>query len=171
LLRRRLLAEGQLDGLYVSSLKRAIETARAAPEHLLGRARILKSLSEIDCGIVDGLPIVDVRQHYPEFWLENEAQVSQDFSWPGGETYRTFRRRVLRVVNAIARIHAGKRVLVVTHAGVINQVLGSITGQSAARWESPRPRHASITRVTWGAGGGFVSCFDDCTHLETGVLA
>ena len=72
------------------------------------------------------MPISEVQQRYPKLWEENEAQQNENFSWPDGETYRRFRRRVLRVVNAIARRHEGQRVLVVTHAGVINQVLGTL---------------------------------------------
>lgn len=167
LLRRRLADEHDLAAMYVSPRKRALDTAEAAPEHLRGCARILESLAEIDCGTVDGFPIDDVRRQYPELWLENEAQTNEDFSWPGGETYRRFRRRVMRAVEAIACRHMRQRVLVVTHAGVINQVLGTITGQSAAKWESPRPRNTSITRVIWGNYGGSIACFDDCSHLDT----
>jgi broad specificity phosphatase PhoE len=167
LLRRRLASERRLDGLYVSPLRRAIETAEAAPENLRPYTRMLKSLAEIDCGDLEGFPLAAVRMEYPDAWLMNEAQSNEDFAWPGGETYRVFRKRVLRAVEAIARIHKGQRVLLVTHAGVINQVLGSIMGQSAARWEYPRPRNASITSVMWGGGQPSIACFDDCTHLET----
>jgi broad specificity phosphatase PhoE len=72
----------------------------------------------------------------------------------------------MRAVRAIARQHMGQRVLVVTHAGVINQVIGSITGASAAKWETPRPRNTSITHVLWGNSGASIVCFDDCSHLE-----
>ena len=166
LLRRRLIDEAHLDAICVSPLRRALETAEAAPDHLHDSVRILRSLAEIHCGDVDGLPISEVQQRYPEVWVQNAAQTDEDFCWPGGETYRRFRRRVLRVVKAIAQMHMGQRVLIVTHAGVINQVVGSITGQSAAQWEFPRPRHTSVTRVLWGTHGGSVACFDDCSHLE-----
>jgi broad specificity phosphatase PhoE len=171
LLRRRLILERPLDAVYVSPLSRALDTAQAVPEHIRASIRILKSLAEIDCGTVDGFPIDDVRQHYPELWRENEAQNNEGFSWPGGETYANFRRRVVRAVKAIARLHMGQRVLVITHAGVINQVMGSIIGQSAAKWESPRPRNTSITRVIWGNYGGSIACFDDCSHLDTSHIA
>ena len=168
--RRLLEGESQLNAMYVSPLRRAVQTAAAAPERLRASIRILRSLAEIDCGTLDGMPISEVKHQYRELWLQNEAQQDENFSWPGGETYVYFRRRVLRAVNTIARAHGGNKVLIVTHAGVINQVLGTIAGQSAARWETPRPRNASVTRVLWGSGGGSVVSFDDCSHLEDGVL-
>ena len=171
LLRRRLIAEGPLDALYVSPRERALRTADAAPPALRRSARILKSLAEIDCGTADGLPIEYVRRHYPEAWRQNEAQTDENFAWPNGESYRRFRKRVLRVVDAIAGLHAGQRVLIVTHAGVINQVLGSIAGQSAARWVSPRPRNTSLTSVLWGKQIRSVTRYNDCSHLEVEALA
>lgn len=165
-LRRRLAAEPLFDILYTSPLRRALDTAEAAPATLAPSMRVLKSFAEIDCGLLDGVPIDDVRQRYPELWRRNEAQTDDDFAWPGGESYRRFRRRVLRAVRTIAQVHSGQRVLIVTHAGVINQVLGSISGQSAARWQNLRPRNASLTYVLWGLDGGTVVCFDDCAHLK-----
>jgi len=84
---------------------------------------------------------------------------------PGGETYRYFRRLVVRAVYRIAAHHAAQRVLIFTHAGVISQILGSITGQSAARWESLRPRNCSITEVLWTVDGASIECFNDRQHL------
>ncbi len=162
LLRIRLAAERHFDAVYSSPLKRALDTAAAAWP---APVRVLESLAEIDCGTVDGLPIDDVRRQYPESWRLNESQVDENFAWPGGETYGDFRRRVMLALNSVARQHAGQRVLLFTHAGVVNQVLGAITGQSPAKWESPRPRNTSITRIIWNKDSYSVECFDDCTHL------
>jgi broad specificity phosphatase PhoE len=164
-LRERLACEPEFDALYSSHLRRAVETASAAPVSLQPSLRKLRSLAEINCGALDGLPLEIVQREYSEYWEKNEAQTDEDFCWLGGETYRRFRQRVLRAVWRIARLHSGQRVLIVTHAGVVNQVLGTITGQSAARWHNLRPRNASVTRVLWDGEGGRVECFDDCTHL------
>jgi broad specificity phosphatase PhoE len=72
----------------------------------------------------------------------------------------------MRTIAAIASAHAGQRVLIVTHAGVINQVLGSIVGQSAACWHNFRPDNASLTCVRWERGaGGVIECYNDRVHL------
>ena len=165
-LRRRLAAEPFPTALYSSPLRRALETARAAPRDLFHKMRVLESLAEIDCGAVDGLLIEEVQRKYPEIWLRNSAQLEEDFCWPGGESYRCFRKRVLCAIRAIAQAHPGERVLVVTHAGVVNQVLGAISGQSAARWEVPRPGYASLTTVLWNGDRGCLECFDDRSHLQ-----
>jgi broad specificity phosphatase PhoE len=159
------LASDPATALYSSSLQRAILTADAAPPALRARMRVLRSLAEVNCGLLDGLAIESVRRDHAAIWAENEAQTNPDFRWPGGETYKHFRRRVLRTVRAIARKHPGERVLVVTHAGVINQILGTIAAQSAARWENFRPGNATITEVIWKGDTGRVAAFDDRSHL------
>lgn len=167
-LRRRLSAMN-CAALYSSPLTRAVHTAIAAPRPLLRTMRVLRSLAEIHCGAVEGMPIADVKRRFPEVWRANELQLDEEFRWPGGESYRRFRRRILRAVRRIARLHAGQTVLVVTHAGVVSQVLGTLHGQSAARWENFRPGNASITEISWSGDTGRVLRFDDRAHLETEI--
>jgi broad specificity phosphatase PhoE len=165
-LKQRLAAGPEAAALYSSPLRRATETAQAASEEPLARLRIVRSLAEINCGLMEGVVIEHIRQRYPDIWEKNESQRDENFGWPGGETYRRFRRRVLRAVCRIASLHPGKRVLLVTHAGVINQILGAIRGQSAARWENFRPGYASLTEVAWQGRMGTLLRFDDRTHLS-----
>jgi broad specificity phosphatase PhoE len=122
-------------------------------------------LNEIHCGLLDGWLISRVEREFPELWKRNNAQNDEALRWPGGESYRGFRNRVRRIANAISRRHESQEVLVFTHAGVINQILGIIVGQSAAHWENWRPHNASITKVRWWGGGGAVESFDDRAHL------
>jgi alpha-ribazole phosphatase/probable phosphoglycerate mutase len=163
---RERLAHEPASALYTSPLRRAMDTALAAPPQLRQDLRLLNSLAEIHCGSVEGTPIDEIRQFYPELWTRNEAQQDEEFRWPGGETYRRFRRRVLRAIRAIAARHAGQRVLLFTHAGVVNQVLGVIAGQSAARWENLRPGNTALTEVVWEGTSGSVARFDDRLHLN-----
>jgi 2,3-bisphosphoglycerate-dependent phosphoglycerate mutase len=108
----------RVDALYTSTLRRAIDTSRPLANELALEARRWASLREISRGVLDGLPVVEVKRAYAKLWEANLAQSDGDFGWPGGETYHDFRKRVLRAVQRIAQTHAGGRVLIVTHAGV-----------------------------------------------------
>jgi broad specificity phosphatase PhoE len=94
------------------------------------------------------------------------AQTDNDFRWPGGETYAQFRQRVLRAVQRIARTHAGGRVLIVTHAAVISQILGYLTDEPAARWEAFRPECATLTEVGWRGSTGVLVHFGDAWNAR-----
>ncbi len=166
-LREKLRLEPPASALYSSPLRRAAETAAAAPPQLFRRMRLLNSLAEIHCGVVEGRPINEIQQRFPSYWTRNEAQDDDSFRWPGGESYSRFRRRILRAVRAIASRHPEERVLIFTHAGVITQVLGFLNGQRAARWEHPRPHNCSLTEVLWDDGSFLgVERYNDCEFLR-----
>jgi broad specificity phosphatase PhoE len=150
------------DALYTSTLARAMETAAA-----LGRCWSLAPTAvdwarEIHCGEVEGLPLEDVRRRYADSWARNQAQDDDGFAWPGGESYCRFRARVLAGLETVATRHAGGRVAVVTHAGVISQVLGVIRARPASAWAVDRPGPFTATEVTWeGAAPASVLTFGE----------
>ncbi len=163
LLAGRLAYEPPAAACYTSPLQRAVATACAAPPPL--RPTPLDSLREIHCGELDGMPMDKVKARHPEIWHRNFALSDDDFAWPGGESYRQFRVRAIGTVEALAASHPGRRVLVFTHAGFINQVMGHIAGMPAARWDLYQAGNASITEVEWAGRFGSVIRFDDRGHL------
>ena len=165
-LRHRMAVEPPAAALYSSPLRRAVETARAFDGLPLGPLRLLPELREMYCGEIDGLPALEAQQRYPHLWEINQRQEDEDLHWPGGETYREFRQRCLTGLRRIVQTHPGERVVVVTHAGVISQILGAIHGLHSAQWGFFRPGNASLTEIEWGLGGGVLLRFDDRSHLE-----
>lgn len=151
--------------IYSSPLRRAKHTAAPLSLQGLGSLHLCPQLQEIDCGTLDGMPVDDVRRRFPELWASNLRQQDEDFRWPGGESYREFRERCLTIVAELASRHSG-RIALVTHAGVIGQVLGAAAGLSPARWEPFRPGHTAITELEWSAGRSTVVRFDDRSHLS-----
>jgi broad specificity phosphatase PhoE len=140
------------DALYTSTLRRASEVACA-----LGRAwaltpRPAEWAREIHCGEVEGMPLEMLQRKFPHLWRRNAAQDDDAFGWPGGEAYADFRARVLAGLATTAAAHNGGRVVVVTHAGVISQVLGVIRHRRPAIWELDRPDPFTATEVTWQDG-------------------
>lgn len=156
----RALASGAPFAAIVSSpLVRAWETARVLSSAGLGELQRVDELREIHCGEVDGLPFEEVQERYPQLWAANLRQTDPDFRWPGGESYREFRERSLRGVRSIAARHEGRRVAVVTHAGVISQIVGFLHGVNPAEWERFRPENASLTEIDWSGDRGTLLCF------------
>jgi broad specificity phosphatase PhoE len=140
------------DALFTSTLRRAQDVAAA-----LGRAWTLEPqpaewAREIHCGDVEGVPLEDVQQRFPDLWARNESQKDDTFAWPGGESYDHFRARIIQGLSATVDTHSGGRVAIVTHAGVISQILGVIRGRPAAVWEPDRPQPLTATEVTWQNG-------------------
>ncbi len=150
------------DALFTSTLKRASEVACE-----LGRVWRLEpqpadGAREIHCGDVEGMPLEELQRRFPDLWARNEAQSDDAFAWPGGETYAQFRARILAGLDRAAASCPGGRVVVVTHAGVISQVLGIVKGRRASVWELDRPHPLTATQVLWAKGAPrAVLSFDD----------
>jgi broad specificity phosphatase PhoE len=161
----RLRNEGPFDCVYSSPLRRALDTAKPIAAVTRLALRVCDGLREIHCGALEGADVDEVQRRFPSIWGANLAQTDQDFRWPGGESYREFRDRCLGTLGEIAQTHAGRRIVVVTHAGVVSQLVGHISGVSAARWGAYRPHNATLTEVEWQAGSWRVLRFDDGVHL------
>jgi alpha-ribazole phosphatase/probable phosphoglycerate mutase len=166
LVARRFRSEPPVAAVYASPLRRARFTAACVAQVAGASVVVDPDLREIGCGLADGLTVEEVRAEFPEAWERNARQDDDDFRWPGGgESYREFRDRCVRSLRAIAARHRGERVAVVTHTGVITQVLGSLSGLPPARWQAYRAGNASITRLEWGGDRVRVIRFDDRDHL------
>jgi 2,3-bisphosphoglycerate-dependent phosphoglycerate mutase len=150
------------DALYTSPLLRAREVAAGLADAWSLPAEAIAAVREISCGWLEGVPFAEVQARYPQLWICNEQQADDAFKWPGGESYRTFRARVLSGLQRIAQRNPGRRVAIVTHAGVITQILGTIRGRSAAVWKPDRPAPLTATEVTWldGTPGDVLSYND-----------
>lgn len=163
---RLLAGESAFAGITSSPLRRAHATASCVGETLGLTPIIEPDLREINCGSVDGLRLSGLKATHPDLWARNLAQTDETFRWPDGESYREFRTRALGAIARIGRRYAGQRVLVVTHAGIISQVIGSLAGTSPASWSRFRVQNASITEINWSEHGTTVVRFDDLEHLR-----
>lgn len=135
--------------VYASSSLRAVRTAETLASKWSLPISIDPDLREINCGALEGMLLDEVMHRYPELWAQNALQTNDDFAWPEGETYQNFRRRAFTALSRIAGRHTTARVVVVTHAGVIGQVAGSMKGLPAAAWEPYRPAPFTATEVLW----------------------
>lgn len=138
--------------LYTSTLRRA--TTAAA---VLGARWGLEPVAvdwarEIDGGDLDGMRVDDLRRRFPDLWARNEAQDDDAFAWPGGESYRRFRARVLAGLAEVVERYPGGRIAVVTHAGVVAQVLGALRDRPPAVWSADRPEPFTATEIVWHDG-------------------
>jgi 2,3-bisphosphoglycerate-dependent phosphoglycerate mutase len=137
------LQDTQIDAVYSSTMRRAIETADviAAAKNL----PVIRTPQLREVAI--GPRVLNSGKEDPK---ELASQVLVRFlnnpRWDaieGLEPSRPFRHRVVQAVEAIISRHPGERVVLVTHAGVINAYLSMVL-------DIPRdmfflPEHASIS--------------------------
>jgi probable phosphoglycerate mutase len=97
------LRSERVAALYTSTLTRARQTAATLADALGLEPIDEPDLREISCGDLDGRSLATVQRRFPELWQRNLSQSDADFRWPGGESYRELRLRVLGALHASPR--------------------------------------------------------------------
>ena len=113
------LAPIRLDTIYSSRLMRCRNTAE-----LIAKDRTViqtRALNEINMGSWDGKPFDLIKTQYPEEF-EKRGQALDTFKPPGAESFEDVSHRVIPFINNLTR-SPGKKILIVTHAGVIRTIL------------------------------------------------
>jgi probable phosphoglycerate mutase len=142
------LASEKLDAIYASPLRRAQETAApVASLHGMGVTTI-DGVAEYDRTSSEYVPVEELKATNDPRWHE-----IRDGVWTSDEeTEEEFVRRVVRTAEEIIDRHAGHRVAVVCHGGVINAYLAHVLGLGNKRGFF-YPNYTSIHRVAAARSG------------------
>lgn len=165
------LGEEDVDVIACSTMLRAVETAEiiASPHGL--KPIVRPELREIDSyrEIPDGVnpqSLVD-----PELWAEREARWQRLVSWDlmfFGESSAEFRARCVGAIDELLAENAGKHIVLISHGGVINALLGSILGIEEDMFFLPH--HCSISSVVIHEDIRRVHSINEHQHLHIGIL-
>ena len=159
----RLEAE-PIDVLLASDLQRA--QATAAP---LARARgrellALPAWREQHFGVLEGLDVPTIQARHPELWAA-WTRHDADFALPGGESSAAFAARVWQALGEAARAHAGARIAVVTHGGVLDMLWRQAQGLPLSGPRTVAIPNAGINRVRWVDDQLQIDQWADDAHL------
>jgi alpha-ribazole phosphatase/probable phosphoglycerate mutase len=156
----------RLHSLHSSPLKRALTTARAISSRTGLQPRLHNDLAEMNFGRVEGLTIAEMIEQFPDL-----AQRFSDFSdlearFPGGESRREFHERVRKALDRIVTTHAGERLVVVAHGGVIASLVAQVLGEDPNDWRRYTIDNCSVTHIELATSGPIAHLLNDVVHLE-----
>ncbi len=163
-LAERLAAE-RADVLVCSDLLRARQTAAPLADAWAMQAAADAGLREQSFGVLDGLDVPTIKQRHPDLWslwLEQRA----DFQLPGGESLKQFHRRVLAATGALAERHAGARIAVVTHGGVLDMLWRTAKALPLDGLRACEIPNAGINRLAWRGSRWTIERWADAEHLQ-----
>lgn len=148
-----------LDAVYSSDLRRCLATAEIiareaipAPSAAVSRVRVDPRLREIDTGLWEALTFEEAKRLYPREHAERERDLT-GYRFPGGESFRDLRDRVVPAFWDIAGEGAAK-VLIVAHRGVNRVLLGEFLGLPLERLFSIRQDHGQMALLRASAPSG-----------------
>jgi probable phosphoglycerate mutase len=162
----RLAREGGIDAVYVTTLRRTVETAapflRRVPSL---EARVERDLREVHLGDWEGGAFrIKVRDLDPV-----AVRMFEEERWdviPGAEPTEAFGARVRAAIGRIHAAHPDQRVAVFTHGGVIGRILADATGSRGFAFtgaDNGSISHVVVTGERWA-----VRRYNDTAHLDEG---
>jgi probable phosphoglycerate mutase len=150
----------RLSAVYASPLRRARETAAPLAAALGLEVRIEPGVVEFDPDSARYVPLEEIRAESRELWLELLRG-----GLTAGIDVAEFRRTVVAAVERIVAAHAGERVAVVCHGGVVNAWAAHVLGLEATLFF--QPGYASVSRfLAAGSGERRVLSLNETGHLR-----
>jgi probable phosphoglycerate mutase len=113
------LAREPFSQLYSSDLGRALQTVQPIADRSGLRVTRDVQLRERHLGIFQGLTSIECERRSPESYARFKAR-DPEHVIPEGESIRQVFERVSRVFTGLLLRHAGERVVVVTHGGILD---------------------------------------------------
>jgi probable phosphoglycerate mutase len=156
------LATVGVDAIYVTNLRRTVQTAAPLAAALGLEPQVVPGLREVNLGIWEG-------GKYRKMVAEGHPVAKRVFAeerWdviPGAEPDSEFTDRVRAAIENLVIGHEGQRVAAFTHGGVIGRVLSLAAG--ARPFAFSRSENASISRVVITRDDWFIRTFNDTSHL------
>jgi probable phosphoglycerate mutase len=157
------LCVAKIDHIYVTTLRRTVETAAPLVERLGMTPKVERGLREVFLGDWEGglfrQKVAENGETAQRLWSEQRWDVI-----PGAEPAEEFAARVRDAIERLAANHPDETVAVFTHGGVIGQVLALAARSRAFAFvgaDNGSISHVVITPQAW-----IVRRFNDTAHLD-----
>jgi probable phosphoglycerate mutase len=157
------LQHEDITAIYVTTLRRTAETAAPLAARLGLEPRVEADLREVHLGEWEG---GSYRKHVVEGHPIAQRMFTEQ-RWdviPGAEATEAFAKRVQAGVRRIAAAHADETVLVVSHGGVIGQILAMAT--EARPFAFVGSDNASVSQIVVVDDRWIVRRYNDTAHLQ-----
>jgi len=145
-MRAAIRGQGEWDVIYSSSLKRCVEFAQEVATQRSLPLRVDPRLMEIGFGVWEGQTPDALRRNDPQcvdrFWRDPISNRPE-----GAEPLEAFRQRVAGAWGEILAREAGKRILIVGHAGITRMILTLVLGSPLENLFRIQVDNAGLSRI------------------------
>ncbi|MFW5709537.1 MAG: histidine phosphatase family protein [Chloroflexota bacterium] len=163
------LKEVHFAALYVSPLRRAMQTATPISEALNLPIQAADALKEINCGAWEGLNGSDIEADFPGQLGQWRANIA-DFRMPGGESVGDVQQRVRAFYDTMIKAHGGETIILVAHGASLLALLAHMNNWPLQEtWDTMerRLKNAAITHVEYNHATGQHSLIEFNRPTET----
>jgi broad specificity phosphatase PhoE len=158
------LSNWELETIYSSPLRRAIDTANIIARYQKIGVHIAEGLIDFDYGEWQSLSEQRAKSLYPTLhdeWHNNPHKVRM----PGGESLEDVKKRAIKVVNAVLSEYQGSIVLV-SHRVVNKVLICSLLGMDNSYFWNIKQDVGGITIFNYVDGRFVLTRHNDTSHLK-----
>jgi probable phosphoglycerate mutase len=159
----RLAGRHPIDAIYVTTLRRTVQTAAPLAARLRLEPIVEPDLREVNLGEWEGeLYRKHVSEGHPL-----ALRMFKEQRWdiiPGAESAESLRTRVRDALDRIVTAHPGECVAVFTHGGVIGEILAQVA-QAGRPFAFLGASNGSISQIVAFGGRWILRRFNDTAHL------
>ncbi|MFI0355612.1 histidine phosphatase family protein [Actinomadura sp. 9N407] len=160
------LGKERIDAVYATTLRRTVRTAEPLARRLGLDVQVEAGMREVHLGEWEGglfrKKVAEADPIAQRMWEEERWDVI-----PGAEAGASLEARIRESIDRLAAAHAGGRVAVFSHGGVIGQALAMATRSRPFAFLTPD--NCSISRVVVLDGHWSIRGFNDIAHLPHGA--
>lgn len=169
----RALRNEQINAIFASDLQRAIKTAEAIAEPQGMKVMIDAGLRERGFGAFEGLLRTEMASAYPDAFAALQSR-DIDACYPAGknvaETLREFSARVMHTMTRLAATGQHKKIVMVTHGGVLDCVYRATNGMPLSKTRDFDILNAGLNRIEWDGAHFQVKEWGNVAHLVEPTL-
>jgi broad specificity phosphatase PhoE len=157
------LSNWELEAIYSSPIKRALDTANIVARYQGVAVRIAEGLIDFDYGEWQSLPEQEVKRLYPAVfneWHKSPHKVRM----PGGESLEDVRRRAVEVVKDILSRHRNN-LLLVSHRVVVKVLICYLLGLDNSHFWDISQDVGGITVFDYADGRFVLTRHNDTSYL------
>lgn len=162
-----------LDAVIASDLQRAVDTAQALALPRGLTVQTTPGLRERCYGAFEGLRYDEIAGHFPQAhasWMAREIDARFPPGQQSAETLREFSTRAVEGVIALAQRHAGQKIAIVTHGGVLDCVYRAARGVGLDSVRDFDILNTGINRFHWDGSALSVLQWGNVAHLGQAAL-
>ena len=147
------IRKGAFSAIYASPLERTKQTAQAISREVDLRVRHDKGLLELDVGDWTGRKLSELRKL--KAWTSVQKYPS-GFRFPGGESFLEMQTRMAATVERLVAKHAGKGLILVSHADPIRALIAHAMGTHLDLFQRTVVSPCSVTAILYTTNGPVV---------------
>ena len=159
------MAKEIVDHVYASDLERAQHTSRLVGSEANWSFTLMPELRERDLGVLEGLTTDEMLVKHPDVY-RSFREDGPDYQPPGGESFEQFCDRCSSAIEELARLHPGKKIVAVTHGGVLGAIFRYVLRIHLDAGRNYVLLNCSLNRIQKDGDRWNLVSWGDVAHLE-----